>query len=192
MFLPAGLRDAVASRLGVPPRQIHERREAFVPTSPKAGRVALVALGVLLAAVVVFVARKRERGLRRAMGFAGVFLGVIGLAVDIVWLVSLLPELGRNWVALVLLPTDALLAFGSPGLVRRYLVARLGLVGLLAVASVTGIVTQPLLAVCALAAFPLAASYLMLRRAPAVARSVAATPTARGTRASSPSAGDGR
>jgi hypothetical protein len=192
MFLPAGLRDAVAGRLGVPPKQLHERREAFVPTSPKAGRVALVALGVLLAALVVYVARKRERGLGRTIGFVGVFLGVLGLAVDVVWLVSLLPELGRNWVALVLVPTDALLAFGSAGLRRRYLAARLGLVALLAIASVTGLVAQPLLAVCALAALPLAASYLMLRRAPAAAGAKAPTPTAPGTRATSPSAGDGR
>jgi hypothetical protein len=194
MFLPAGLRDAVAARLGAAPRQIHERREAFVPTSPKAGRVALVALGVLLAAALGYVARRRERRLRTAIGFVGVFLGFLGLAVDVVWLVSALPELGRNWVALVLVPTDALLAFGSPGLLRRYLAVRLGIVALLAVASVTGIVAQPLLAVCALAALPLAASYLMLRRAPAVAgaRSARARPTAPGTRPRSVSPGDAR
>jgi hypothetical protein len=182
----------VAGRLGVPPKQIHERREAFVPTSPKAGRVGLVALGVLLAAAVVSVARKRERGLRAAIGVVGVLLGVLGLAVDVVWLVSALPEFGRNWVALVLVPTDALLAFLSPGLLRRYLVGRLGLVALLAAASATGIVAQPLLAVCALAAFPLAAVYWTQRRAPIVAARKAATPTAPGTRATSPSPGDAR
>ncbi|HEX3345988.1 MAG TPA: DUF4105 domain-containing protein [Polyangiaceae bacterium] len=185
MFLPAGLRDAVATRLGAPPRQLHERREAVVPTSAQAGRVALVLLGALLAGAVAYGARRSARGLRIALGIAGVVLGLLGLAVDAVWVVSQLPELGGNWVALVLVPTDALLGFAPARLVRRYLGVRLGMLALLATLSATGLVAQPLVAVCLLAALPLGAGHLAARRRAATAEPLA-TPTARGTTATSP------
>ena len=164
MFLPVGLRDAVAARLGVPPKQIYERREALVPRSVQAGRVALIFLGALLAGVIAYASRKSPRALRVAMGFAGLVLGLLGLTVDAVWLVSRIPELGGNWVALVLLPTDVLLAFLPTRVLPRYLAARLGMLALLAVLSATGIVAQPLVAVCVFAALPLGLGYALMRR----------------------------
>ncbi len=192
MFLPVGLRDAVAARLGAQPRQIHERREAVVPTSAQAGRVGLVFLGALLAAGIAYGARRSARGLRVTMGVAGVVLGLLGLAVDVVWLVSQIPEFGRNWVALVLVPTDALLAAGPPRLWPRYLGVRLGMLAVLAALSATGVIAQPLVAVCAAAALPLGAGYVFLRRSRGVATARSTTPTARGTTATSPSPGDAR
>jgi hypothetical protein len=163
MFLPVGLRDAVATRLGAPPKQIYERREAVIPRSVQAGRVGLVVLGVLLAGAIAYAARRSPRALRRAMGFAGLVLGLLGVAVDVVWVVTRIPEFTGNWVALVLLPTDALLAFLPPRLLPRYLAVRLGMLALLAALSATGLVAQPLVAVCALAALPLGAAYAFVR-----------------------------
>ena len=171
MFLPVGLRDAVAARLGVPPKQIYERREALVPRSVQAGRVALVFLGALLAAVIAYASRGSPRALRVAMGFAGLVLGLLGLTVDAVWVVTRIPELAGNWVALVLLPTDLLLAFAPARVLPRYLATRLGMLALLAVLSATGLVAQPLVAVCVFAALPLGAAYAFARRRPRVASS---------------------
>jgi hypothetical protein len=189
--LPAGRRPAVAPRLGAPPEQIYERREAVVPTSAQAGRFGLVLLGALLAGAIAYGGRKGARGLRATVGLAGVMLGLLGLAVDAVWAVSLLPEFGRNWVALVLVPTDALLAFTPPPVWSRYLGVRLGLLALLAALSATGIVAQPLVAVCLFAALPLSVAYVFVRRGRAVVTAKAVTPTARETRATSAS-GDAR
>jgi Domain of unknown function (DUF4105) len=163
MFLPTGLRDAVAARLGAQPKQIYERREATVPTSAQAGRVGLVLLGALLAGAVAFGARRGPRALRIAMGCSGLVLGLLGLAVDGVWMVTRIPEFAGNWVALVLLPTDVLLAFAPPRVWPRYLVARLGLLALLAALSATGVIAQPIVAVCAFAALPLGAGYFFGR-----------------------------
>jgi len=163
MFLPVDLRDAVATRLGAEPKQIYTRREAVIATSPQAGRVGLVVLGVLLAAVIALRARKGPRALRIAVGFAGLVLGVLGLAVDVVWLVTRIPEFAGNWVVLVLLPTDALLAFAAPRLWHGYLAVRLGMLALLAALSATGVLAQPLVSVCVFAALPLGASYFFAR-----------------------------
>jgi len=163
MFLPVDLRDAVAVRLGAEPKQIYTRREAVIATSPQAGRVGLVVLGVLLAGAIAYASRKSPRALRVAVGFAGLVLGVLGLMVDLVWLVTRIPEFAGNWAALVLLPTDGLLAFAPPRLWPRYLAVRLGMLALLAALSATGIVSQPLVAVCAFAALPLGASYFFVR-----------------------------
>jgi hypothetical protein len=172
MFLPAGLRDAVATRLGVPPKQIHERREAVIPRSVQAGRVALVFVGVLMAGAIAYASRKKSpRALRVTIGCVGLVLGLLGLTVDAVSLTTRIPEFADNWVALVLLPTDALLAFLPARLLPRYLTVRLGMLALLALLSATGIVAQPLVDVCVFAALPLGAAYAFARRRLRVASS---------------------
>ena len=180
MFLPVDLRDAVAARLGAQPKQIHERREAVIPTSTHAGRVALVLLGALLAGAVAYGARRSPRGLRVAMACTGLTLGLLGLAVDAVWLTTRIPEFAGNWVALVLLPTDVLLAFAPARVWPRYLGVRLGMLGVLAALSAAGVIAQPLVVVCAFAALPLGAGYSRARaRRPRLAAAV--RPTAGGT-----------
>ena len=164
MFLPADLRDAVAARLGAPAKQIYERREARMTTSPAAGRVGLVLLGTLLAAAIVLGARKSERRLRIALALSGVVLGLLGLAVDAVSLMTRIPEFSANWVVLVLLPTDVLLAFAAPLRMSRYLAVRLAMLAVLAALSAVGVIAQPLVAVCAFAALPLGAGAFFVRR----------------------------
>jgi hypothetical protein len=86
-------------------------------------------------------------------------------------LTTRIPEFADNWVALVLLPTDALLAFLPARLLPRYLTVRLGMLALLALLSATGIVAQPLVDVCVFAALPLGAAYAFARRRLRVASS---------------------
>jgi hypothetical protein len=188
MFLPVDLRDAVTARFGAQPKQLHERREAVIPTSTQAGRVLLVLLGALLAGAIAYGARKSPRAQRLTTGFAGMLLGLLGLTVDVVSLATRIPEFAGNWVTLVLLPMDALLAFAPRRIVSPYLAVRLGMLALMAALSAAGIVAQPLVAVCAFAALPLGASYFFVRKP----RGPAATPIARGTTGSSRSPGDAR
>jgi hypothetical protein len=163
MFLPVDLRDAVAARLGAQPKQLYERREAVIPTSTQAGRVMLVLFGAMMAGVIAYGARRSPRGLRVAVGGAGAVLGLLGLTVDAVALVTRIPEFAGNWVVLVLLPTDAMLAFASPRTWPRYLAVRLGMIALLAALSATGVIAQPLVSVCLLAALPLGMGYFFAR-----------------------------
>jgi hypothetical protein len=83
---------------------------------------------------------------------------MVALVLDLLASVSTFPELSRNEVLLVLLPTDlALLGASRTFLFRRYAPARL--IGLLMVAllAVSGVLVQPLWPTIALAGLPMIA-----------------------------------
>ena len=164
LFLPANLRDAVQARMGAAPTVVYERREMFVPkTSTNAGRIVLALLGALMAGAALWTVRRSPGRVGYVLVALGLVLGLVGLAVDGVALGAAYPEVTRNWVLLVLLPTDLVLAV-APRKALRYVQARLGAVGLLALLSAVGLVAQPLVLVCAFVAMPLAAAWPAVRR----------------------------
>jgi hypothetical protein len=178
MFLPVALRDAVEARLGAAPKRIYEHRGAEIATSTAAGRAGLVFLGAILAGVLVYCARKGPRWLRASLGGVGVLWGLLGVAVDVVPLLSRFPELGHSWVVLVLWPTDVVLGFLPPRWLARYLVVRLGVLALLLLLSAAGVIAQPLVGVCIFAGLPLGVAYLVVRFPGFVERSRATPRTA--------------
>lgn len=157
MGVPDVLRDGVAQALGAPPVLLRERQSVELPTSPHAGRVALVVLGAAFA-FAVFRTRARPPTVRRAVVLAVLAPEIVlGLVVVALALVSRFPEVSRNWNLLVLVPLDAALPWLSPTRARSYLFARLGILAILALASAASIIAQPLVATSLFVALPLAA-----------------------------------
>jgi hypothetical protein len=87
--------------------------------------------------------------------------------------VAVLPELRHNEALLVCLPTDLAIVFLRGRALFGYLVARLALAALVAVALVAGELVQPMWAAWAFTAGPLAA--LAARARPGVLRSMPVT-----------------
>jgi hypothetical protein len=171
MFLPYELRDGVERRFGVKPEKLFEPREGIkLATSPSAGRIALVLLGVLLSSAVLFGARplrdaaRATKRWRRTLTLVGLVLATLGAIVWGVSLMSDIPEVQRNAVVAVLVPFDLLLGILPEGRLRRYLEVRLGVVVVVLVLSFTHVIVQPIVAIVVLAGLPLAAVYLALRR----------------------------
>jgi hypothetical protein len=158
MFLPEGLRDAVADRFGAAPEKVAEAQRVVLPTSRAVGRIALVALAIALSGLVRWAGRT-SRGARARVGVAvaafvlgGLALSAYGVAALVVW-----PEFRRNWALAALLPTDLAMPWLSPRALRVYATARAALAGVLVVLEIVGVVAQPLIPVCVLVALPMLA-----------------------------------
>lgn len=154
MLLPAVLRDGVSERLGARPEVVAEHVGAVLPASPSAGRGAVVVLAIALAGA----ARAAIRRGRSKLAFAavGATLGLLALAIDAFAAFTKWPEIAHNWTLLVLWPTDLALPFLRDTTRRRYLLARLGAVGIVALLALFGLVAQAIAASLLLAALPLA------------------------------------
>jgi hypothetical protein len=144
MFLPGVLRDEVEARLGAQPVLIYERQGPAFPTDPGAGgRWLWLALAALLAAPVALTRRLR-RGERIGLAAAAFPLGLIGLLLWSVAVLSALPELRWNEALLVFVPIDLALPFLRPALRARYAAARVGVLVLVGLLLGIGLFEQPL------------------------------------------------
>jgi hypothetical protein len=142
MFLPLVLRDQVERVLGVAPEVIYARRGPPIGTSPS-GRWPLFALFALLALPVV-AARRAGRFERLALAWALIPSLVLAVLIWGIVLVSPVPELRWNELALVFLPTDLLLVVGPRGLRRRYALGRALELGALSIGAALGVLRQPI------------------------------------------------
>lgn len=154
MFLPDVLRDEVARRLGARPARIAARRAPLHHGDTRGGRAVLAGGALGLGVFSFAAARTRRRRLHTAL--VGVPLGLIGLVLAALAIVSTLPELRTNELLLVFWPTDLVLPALPPRLVRRYVTVRLVVLAAVAVAALLGLLTQPVAVPLALAALPLA------------------------------------
>lgn len=168
MFVPDGLRDGVAERLGVKPEALAERQAVILPTTAAAGRMALFLLAFFLFLGVRLGARAKR--LPTAARVVGILLGLTALAIDATALVSTWSELSRNTCLVVLLPTDLALGWLRGGALRTYVRVRLALVLLVGLLELAGVISQPMLASVALVALPFAGLLGALRSAEAPAR----------------------
>jgi hypothetical protein len=151
MFLPDVMRGEIERNLGVVPATVHNRQHPLPAGNPDRGRRVLW-LGVLILAVLVTVPVATRRRVPRRLGLVlgGVVLGLVALFFDVFALLSTMPELTRNELLLVFLPTDLALTVLNGVWLRRYLAARLVGLGLVAALIVAGILLQPLWAPIAL------------------------------------------
>jgi hypothetical protein len=169
MFLPDVLRAEVRERLGAPVEVVYTRQASLPVSDPGAGQELVLgtagALTLLLAALALL---GRRRPWRVALGLYGVFAGAIGLFVYTTAAIVVLPELRRNEVLLVCLPTDLLLVALRGRPLAVYLVARLVALAVVALGLLAGALVQPMFATFALVAGPMAvaaARELMWERA---------------------------
>ena len=157
MFLPDVLRAEVARTFKSAPEAFHLRTLPDRSLSMGAGRAALILLAVALTLLLGLAAVLRSTwvfGL--GLVAAGLTLGVLALTADGLAAVALLPELRRNEVLLVLLPTDLGLMFLRGRTLKVYLAARGVLLVLVAAGLLAGVLVQPMWPVFALAAGPVA------------------------------------
>lgn len=160
MFLPAELMQAIADRLAAPPVLEYQRRGPLAGGSTRGGALALAALGLFGGLGLWALTRYVPRADRWARAAAGLSLGVVALVPWALALFSTVPELRQNEALLVLLPTDLLLGFLSDRAAHRYLRFRFLGLGAVAALRITGVLVQPLAALIALVAVPLAVLWI--------------------------------
>ncbi len=144
MFLPEILRTQVESRLGARSFVVFERQAPPLPTDPGLGGRWLWAVLAIAFAAPVAAARRLGRGHRLALACAAFPLGLIGLVLWAVAVISTVPELRWNEALLVFLPVDAALPFLSVLWRTRYAAARAGLLVLVSLLLAVGLFRQPL------------------------------------------------
>jgi hypothetical protein len=164
MFLPEVLRAEVEKRLGAKPETMNLRRGPIPDGNLMLGQYALFGGAFLLGLLALF-GTGRSRGWRRAaLIIVGLLLGLIGLAFYVVALMSVMPEMRRNELLLVFMPTDLLLLFLGGRLLTGYLLARILLLLVLVAGVLTGHLVQPLWAPIAVVGVPLLIFALSTRK----------------------------
>jgi len=153
MFLPSVLRETVTRRLGVMPRVA-----AGGPSEPPGrrwlGTAVLWGVAVGLALWVLIWRRRPRLGL----GLVGVVLGLLGLTLWALAIVSVSGELRWNEHVLLFWPTDLLLLFLGRRRRAAYLGVRMVVLVLLVIGHLSTLLVQPL-APLALALLPIWATW---------------------------------
>ena len=144
MFLPAVLRQGVAEQLGADPVVLYTRQAPLRAVDVAAARrvtwflwggaALLLVAGMLRAATV--------HNLFRTI--AANLLGVMGVLMFVLMIVSPEDEIRYNELLLVFLPTDFLLAPKNVRLARGYTSVRLAMLLAVALAALTRVFVQPL------------------------------------------------
>jgi hypothetical protein len=163
MFLPAAFRDEVRERFGVEPVVVYERRGRRIAQDPGwGGRGWLLLLAAILAAPVALAWRAGRRH-RAALAPAALVLGLAGVVVWALVIVSVLPELRWNEAVLVLVPLDLALLFLPERWRRAYARARAAGLAVASALLAVGVLRQPLWAPLVVAALPLIVAALPAR-----------------------------
>ena len=149
MFIPEVLAEAVTDELEVAPEAIYERQGPTVSGDRRVA-AALVRFWILVLAIAALAWISRW-----GAAFA---IGVVALLGALMWggaILSPWPEFRVNELMLVFVPFDVVL-WGSPR--QRYVLVRLIMLGIVAIAALIGVFVQPLwpywtIAIAALASF---------------------------------------
>lgn len=143
MFLPAVLREEVQSRLRVEPVVVYERQGPQPSREPQHVRLYVLLFGLLLV-VPVWVARQRGTMRKAALWPAAIYLTLVG---TILWVLAILCPLEmarQNEALLIYVPVDLLVVFLADRARRRYCQVRVAIVLLATIASLIGLLAQPL------------------------------------------------
>ena len=146
MFLPAMLRREVATKLHARPQQVFARRGPGFPHDPGlGGRWVWLVLAVVVAAPVAVSRWRGWRHRRLALAAAAAPLGLLGLVVWAVVILTSVRELRWNEVVLVFVPFDLLLPLWRDRWARRYAGGRVILLAAVSLLRAIGVLVQPLL-----------------------------------------------
>jgi hypothetical protein len=143
MFHPDVLRERVKNALGVEPHLIYKRQGPPFPMTGSSWRLPMLVIALVFAIPLLF-ATWRRRLEKLAIVWATLFLGLWGLIVWGLAIVSSIPGVRWNENVLVLVPLDIALPFLSRELRRRY--AQIRVAGLFLVSALCGVglLHQPL------------------------------------------------
>lgn len=136
MFHPEILRLEVTQNLGAQPRLLYKRKGPDFATSGHTGRWLFLALAAVFA-LPLALATWRKRAQRLATAWAALYLGLWGLVIWGLVIVSSIPGVRWNEAVFVLVPFDLALPFLGVERRRRY--ARARVIGLLAVSILCGV-----------------------------------------------------
>lgn len=154
MFLPDYLREEVAKKLGVAPVVVYERRGHAFPQSSPSGRGWVLLLGLIIG-IPVLITRLLRRRERTGLIPAAIVLGLLGIIVWLLAVVSTLAALRYNEVLFVLVPTDVALPFLGARRRLRYAQVRIVMLMLVSILRAVGLFVQPLWILILLAFLPL-------------------------------------
>jgi len=143
MFLPDYMREAAVELWGSQPVVVYQRKGSPPLDDGPSGRVALFFL-ILVLTAPAWVTRLWGRFETLGLSFALFFPVVLGLALWILAVISPLPYVRLNESCLIFFPLDILLVALPHGLRRKYAAGRVAMLGLVAVAMLVGVLTQPL------------------------------------------------
>lgn len=161
---PPHLRDSLRDKLGANVETVHAPGGMRLPTSRHVGRFVVIVVGLALALTMLV---KRRRGDEaKLVRNTTIVLASLGALLWIACALTAYTELRYTWSLFVFLPTDALLLHLRPAAKKRYLEARLASVAFLALASIVGVVHQPVWAAAMLVLLPLGAMWALPRIAP--------------------------
>lgn len=156
MFLPRYLRAGLQQRLGATPEPIHTR-EAPPPVREEERGASwpylLVLVGLCSAPALLGAAWARAS--RAGVVASGLVLGLLGLVLWALALVSQMPELRYNEALLLFWPTDLTLGFVGAERRRLYARVRVGVLVVCGLGLLTGILDQPLALIGLAALIPL-------------------------------------
>jgi hypothetical protein len=170
MLLPTKLRDGVESRFAAKPEKVHDREIVRLPTSTGVGRGLLVVLGFVLMFGIHFASRPGPKAPARttlSLRLVGLLQGGLGAFIAVLSFACAYPETRRNWVMLVLLPSDVALGFLPKRLVKHYALGRLVMLGALVLLEIIGVIPQRIIPVALFAGLPMLAAYLIPKGGPA-------------------------
>ena len=158
MFLPRYLRAELEQRLAAPPEVIHTRQgPPPVPEGQGGSRLPYLLALVALTSLPALIGLAWARASRVWFAIAGVLLGLLGLALWALALVSHMPELRYNEALLLFWPTDLGLGLMRAEHRRTYARVRVAVITLCGLGLAVGLLRQPLALIGLAALIPMAA-----------------------------------
>jgi hypothetical protein len=153
MYLPSELRAILEERLGAHPVLVVPGRFGPLDGPRWTGRLAFLIAGLLLGALVLLGARIGPRSRRAALVITGLFLGLVGLVLWSLAILSTFREFRYNESLLIFWPTDLVLGMIPRRWLKPYVLVRLIALAIITVAHL-GLFVQPM-APLLLAAIPM-------------------------------------
>lgn len=163
MFLPDEVRLNVATRLGVVPELIYQRKGPPFPSQGSKGREVVALIG-LATALLLALALWRRRLTRTALAIAMVPTLFMGLVIWTLVAISAIPSLRFNEVALMYWPFDLVILWLAWPRKQLYARVKVGVLAGLAVLALLDVLRQPLWAPMAMIGLPFLVLALMGHR----------------------------